>query len=412
MSPLYILFAIPFFLLLIGIEILVSRLRKQRWYRFNDAIANLNIGVGQQAVTLFSKIFLGGVYFYFFSQFGLFSIPQSVWSFLGALLLFDFLFYWAHRWSHEVNFLWGAHVVHHSSEEFNLSVALRQSWFHNLLAFFIFLPIPVMGFAPMTFFQAAAAHTIFQFWIHTEAIGKLPRIIEWIFNTPSHHRVHHGRNPQYIDKNHGGVLIIWDRLFGTFAAEDERPAYGITTPVKSWNPAWANLHYYAEMLQKMKLMSRWRDRLRMLVARPGWLPEELGGMQPVPEVQREAVQKFDARATRWLHAYVLVQFISILVGLSAFMYHFKNVSLFYQVTFFSILILSTMICSAVMENKPWVGVAEYIRLGLVALSLNSFYYFWHLDWFRVMLLASVGAIGVCMLWFALSRREMAAEEAV
>ena len=410
MQPSYILFAIPFFFLAIGLEYLWGKYRRKKYYRFNDAITNLNIGVGSQVFGLFQKFVLIGAYVFFYEHFALIRQPQTWWSFLLCLVIFDMFYYWAHRWSHTINFLWGAHVVHHSSEDYNLSVALRQSWFHNLLAFFIFLPIPLMGFDPMIFLAAGAAVTLYQFWIHTEAIDKLPRWFEFIFNTPSHHRVHHGINRKYLDKNHAAVFIIWDRLFGTFQPEEERPTYGITQPIRSWNPTWANLHYYAEMGLAMKRMKRWRDKLWMLFARPGWLPADLGGFQRAREASPTHI-KYDARAGAGLNTYVLAQFLLITVALVAYMSYFDELRLVYQVLFLGLLILSTMICGAIFEGKRWLAAAEYLRLGLAVLSLNLLYYHWYVDWFSIMLICSIAGLLVFGTWFTLAHRSLRREPA-
>jgi alkylglycerol monooxygenase len=183
MEPAYILFAIPFFFLAIGIEYAWGRFKGHSYYRLNDALTNLNIGVGSQVFSLFQKFVLLGAYTFVYEHFALWRQPQTGWSFVLCLVVFDMFYYWAHRWSHAWNFLWGAHVVHHSSEDFNLSVALRQSWFHNALAFFIFLPIPLMGFDPMIFFAAGAVITLYQFWVHTEAVDRMPAWFELVFNT-------------------------------------------------------------------------------------------------------------------------------------------------------------------------------------------------------------------------------------
>jgi alkylglycerol monooxygenase len=408
MHPIYILLAIPFFLLFIGLELLYGKLKKKQFYRFNDAIVNLCIGIGQQAFNLVFKGMLLGVYIWAEQHYALFHQPQTFWSFLLALIGYDFFFYWAHRWSHEINFFWGAHVVHHSSEEYNLSVALRQSWWHNVIAFFIFMPLPFLGFDPIIFFLAAAVHTLYQFWIHTRAIGKLHPWIEYVFNTPSHHRVHHGRNPKYIDKNHAGVFIIWDRLFGTFKEEEEEPTYGITTPLNSWNPTWANLHYYVEMFQKARRMTRWTDRLRMLWARPGWLPKELGGYQAPPPIDEQAKRKFETRTSGMFRAYVIVQFIMVLLGLSGFMWFFDELTWPYRMVFLGLVVLSLMICGAILENKRWVHIAEYARLVFALISINAVYYQHYAHWWSVVLVVSAAAFVGFILWFsvgvALQRR--------
>lgn len=389
MHPAYMLLAIPAFFLCIGIEWLYGYIKKQNYYRLNDTVTNLAIGTGQQVFGLIFKAMLLGVYIWVADNYALFHIPATWWSWVLCMILFDFLFYWAHRWGHEINLFWGAHVVHHQSEEFNLSVALRQSWFHNLIAFPLFLPIPLMGFDKTTFFTVAIFHTLSQFWIHTKAIGKLHPWIEFWFNTPSHHRVHHAIDPKYIDKNHAGLLMIWDRLFGTFKEEENSEAihYGITTQFTSWNPAWANVHYYAEMWQKAQQM-KWIDKLRMIFARPGWLPEYLGGYQAPKEVNDTAYRKFDANTNVYMRIYASLQFILLLLGAVQFMRYYPTISLFYKTVFFALLFITMLIIGALFENKRWVMYAEYFRLVLVMLSLNTFYYFWYINWFNVMMIAS------------------------
>jgi alkylglycerol monooxygenase len=401
MNPIYFLIAIPVFLLLIGVELLIGHLKRKKLYRFNDTITNLNIGIGNQAFNLFFKAFLFGIYVYVFENLSFFQIQHSLWAFLLCLVVYDFLFYWAHRWGHEINFFWGAHIVHHQSEEFNLSVALRQSWFHNLLAFVIFLPMPLFGFDPLTFFIAAAVNTLYQFWIHTKTIKKMYKWFEAVFNTPSHHRVHHGINPKYIDKNHAGMFIVWDKMFGTFQAEEEEPVYGITTQLKSWNPTWANIHYYIDIISKSTGFSKLKDKIKMLFARPGWLPEEAGGFQAPPEVPANHFA-YDVKSSKLFNTYILAQFILIVSGLCLLMYHFNEISTFYKFVFLGVIILSTMICGAIMENKKWVIAAEYIRLILVLSSLNTFYYYWYIDWFYVMLIASGIFFLLFNIWFTFS----------
>jgi len=402
MEAIYILFAIPVFLVLIGLELLVSLWLKKTNYRFNDTITNLNVGIGSQAFGLLFKVLLLGFYMLVYENFAIWHQPITLWSFLLAIVGKDFFFYWAHRWGHTVNIFWGAHIVHHQSEEYNLSVALRQSWFHNLMAFPIFIPLPLMGFDPLVFFAAMAAHTLYQFWIHTRYIGRLPDWIEYIFNTPSHHRVHHAIDPKYVDKNYAGVFIIFDRMFGTFRAEEDEPTYGITKPLNSWNPTWANVHYYADMFAAMKQM-KWADKLRMIVAKPGWLPEYMGGFTGAPEVDKENYVKYDKGTTnKGLIGYILVQFILILVGISAFMYRFEEISTFYQIVFVGAIVLSMMICGALFENKKWVFVAEYARLLLLLVMFNTFYYFWYHDWFMVMLVSSSLSFVLFNAWFTFS----------
>jgi alkylglycerol monooxygenase len=404
MHPAYILLAIPFFFLLMGIEALYSWVKKKDYYRLNDSVTNLVIGIGNQAFNLLFKGMIFAVMVWIQQHYGFFKIPNTWWSFVICLVLFDFLFYWAHRWGHEVNFLWGAHSVHHQSEEYNLSVALRQSWFHNLLAFFIFIPIPLLGFDVLTFGAAAGVHTLYQFWIHTKAIKKMPRWFEYLFNTPSHHRVHHAIDPAYIDKNHGGLLIIFDRMFGTFAEEVEGKEihYGITTQLKSWNPAWANIHYYVEMFQKATQMKTWKDKFKIIFAKPGWLPDYMGGHQHVQEVDTEKYSKYDTQTNWMFKVYAILQFIGLLWGTIAYMNNYSDLTVFYKVLFFSLIILTMLITGAIFENKKWIMVAEYARLVLAMISLNVFYYTQYINWFNVMIVGSSIAMVVFVAWFTYS----------
>jgi alkylglycerol monooxygenase len=390
-----ILIAIPFFLLFMGLEAWAGRRQGQKLYKLHDTIANLSAGIGNQAFGLLSNIFLLALYVVTFQNFAFWELPVNIWTALGGFVLFDFLYYWAHRWSHEVNILWGAHIVHHQSEEYNLSVALRQSWVHNVLAFVIFLPMPLLGFDPMQFLGIAAFVTLYQFWIHTKAIDKMPVWFEFIFNTPSHHRVHHGSNPEYIDKNHAATFILWDRIFGTFQAEVAKPSYGITTRFESLNSAWANLHYYVEMWQLAKTADNWKDKLRVIWAAPGWTPKSQPATEnePVQTVVPVASNPHTPEPPASVEGYVLAQFGLVLLGLCAYMLYFDTMSWFYRILFFVGIILSVAICGGMLEQKRWVRTAEFFRIGLALLSLNTFYYYCYIDWFGVMVLGSaIGAV--------------------
>lgn len=397
------LIAIPLFMLFMFIEFLIGRRQGKKLYRLNDTIVNLAHGIGNQAFSLMFKALLLGFYVLIYNKLAIFpeTFEASWYSVIICLVVFDFLYYWAHRWSHEWNFLWAAHVVHHQSEEYNLSVALRQSWFHNLLAFFIFLPIPILGFDPMVFIGISAFVTLYQFWVHTKAIQRMPRWFEFIFNSPAHHRVHHARNPKYIDKNHAAVFIFWDRLFGTFKEEEEEPTYGITTPLKSFNPLWGNLHYWVDILKLAWRAPKWSDKFKAFFARPGWQPEELGGYQAPPEVDKQALERYDQKAPLRLRIYAIVQFVGVLIGLVAFMHNFDRLSWAYRWLFLGLMVVSLVICTAILENKKWVIYVEYIRLILVLFSINSLYYFFFLEWLPLMLIASLSLTVISVLAFSL-----------
>lgn len=203
-----------------------------------------------------------------FARFG-----QRRGSFMTAMLLWDFLYYWDHRWMHEVRLLWANHVSHHSSERYNLSTALRQPW-SPFLTFWVFAAMPLVGFAPGKVRRAGQLNLLYQFWIHTEAIDRLAAPIEKVFNTPSHHRVHHGANRQYLDKNYGGILIVWDRLFGTFEPEVRRIKYGLTKNIDTFNPIRIGYHEFTDIVRDVRSTSGLRNRLGYVFGRPGWRPAD------------------------------------------------------------------------------------------------------------------------------------------
>jgi sterol desaturase/sphingolipid hydroxylase (fatty acid hydroxylase superfamily) len=201
--------------------------------------------------------------------------PTLWWSWVLLFFAEDLCYYWFHRSHHGVRLLWAAHVNHHSSQFFNLSTALRQPWFTPITGPIFWLPLALVGFPPAMILTAEAISLIYQFWIHTEAVRRLPQPLEWLLNTPSHHRVHHGKNVRYLDRNHGGVLIIWDRLFGTFAAEDERDPvrYGLTHDITSFNPLWIAVHDFAAIGSDLRRAPSLSARLGYLFAPPGWSPD-------------------------------------------------------------------------------------------------------------------------------------------
>lgn len=351
--------AIPVFFLLIGLELVFGLLKNRKLYRFNDALTNINLGIGQQVVGVMVKglFFLGYLYLY---EHRIYTFENNWVSWLILFLGVDFFYYWFHRMSHEVNALWAAHIVHHQSEDYNFSVALRQSWFQGWFSWAFYLPLAIIGFDPIMFVLMNQVNTLYQFWIHTTAI-KTMGPLEWILNTPSHHRVHHGSNPKYIDKNHAGSLIIWDRMFGTFQKEEEEVVYGITKPLNSWNPIWANLHYWKE-LWELSEHCNGLDKVRVFYKPPGWQPDYLGGFQAPEEIDMNVYHKYDQDGLRHDHIYVFFVFL-IALGLSTAVLFLKNtiapLPLYATMTY---LLVTLGISGGLMENQKWLIPAEYTRI--------------------------------------------------
>jgi sterol desaturase/sphingolipid hydroxylase (fatty acid hydroxylase superfamily) len=266
--------AIPFFLLFILVEVAslwFAPDENETGYDTRDTATSLAMGLGNVGVGILYKaaslVALAAAY----DLTPLRLDTSHWWVWVAVLFADDFAYYWFHRAHHEVRLLWASHVVHHSSQYFNFSTALRQTWtpFGSIP---FYLPLALVGFPPWLLFLAQSISLLYQFFLHTERIDRLPRPVEAVLNTPSHHRVHHGSNGRYIDRNYGGMFIVWDRLFRTFEPEGERVVYGLTHQLRSYNPLVVATHEYVALWSDLVRTHRWRDRLQLLVRRPGWRP--------------------------------------------------------------------------------------------------------------------------------------------
>jgi len=369
----YIALSVPFFFILIGAELAWSFYKKLNYYRLNDSLSNLSQGIGQQVTGVFMKTALFFGYKYIFDHWRFLDIPGSIWMWILLFISVDFFYYWFHRMSHEVNALWAAHIVHHQSEEYNLTVALRQSWFQSWFSWVFYLPLAFIGFDPIMFLTISAFNTLYQFWIHTRTIKSMG-FLEHLINTPSHHRVHHGSNPKYIDKNHAGTLIIWDKMFGTFQKEEEEVYYGITTPLGSWNPLWANLHYWNELIHTARKSPRLKDKISIFIKPPGWFPDHLGGFKTPQETDLSQYAKYNPEYHHKLAGYTLVQFTAGLVAGTAILFLNTTIPIWPLSTGAVFVILTLITCGAMLEGKKWQVIFEYIRLltGILIVLLLEF----------------------------------------
>ncbi len=308
LSAIYI--SIPLWLMVLA-ETWWGRRRGTPTHRFTDSITNFTLWALGHLVAPFAATVALGYYVLVYEHFALIEQPDSWWMLVPCLFFYDFLYYWAHRWGHTMNLWWSAHVVHHSSEQYNLSISFRQPWFQRLLIFPVFTPMSLLGFAPEVGLVVALIGSLHQFWIHTKFVGRLPRVIEFVFNCPSHHRVHHAVNPQYIDKNYGGMFILWDRMLGTYADEEESPRYGIVRPLGSSNPLWANTHVFVDLWTNMRATPGWLATLGLLFRPPSELSK---GSLEHPRVARPSPPH--ETSTR-LQAYIGVVCLSIAGGMVA-----------------------------------------------------------------------------------------------
>jgi len=328
-GPQIIVLATPIFLLLIGIEFLVGLKRGRNTYRLNDALNSIGLGILSQIVELFGALFKLWLYVLVFEHASLWKLPSgSLWVWLAGLVLYDLLYYWHHRFGHTVALFWAAHVVHHQSEDYNLSTALRQTGSGWVGGWLFYLPMAVLGFPPLVFGVVALVDLLYQYWVHTQQIGRLGWFDRW-FCAPSNHRVHHAVNDKYLDKNYGGIFIVWDRLFGSFTEEDdaERIVYGTRGPLRSWNPVWANLQYYADLLKDSWHAANWSDKLRVWFMHPGWRPADVAARFPKPAFDIARVERYDppmSRPAQWL---AVGLFVALLGATSLLLWNAHRMSL-------------------------------------------------------------------------------------
>jgi len=274
--PNLIHYAIPFFIVTVILEIILTIKIKLDEYEFKDAGTSILMGLGNVFIGLFTKGIVLGV-FLFLYQYRFFTIPFAWWSWLILLFAEDLCYYWFHRISHESRLFWASHVVHHSSQKYNLSTALRQTWSGSFYSFVFWIPLLLIGFHPIMVMTQMAISLIYQYWIHTELIKKMPNWFEAIFNTPSHHRVHHATNPQYLDRNHAGIFIIWDKLFGTFEPEIEKPVYGLVKNIETYNPVKIAFLEWVNMFRDFSFSkTSFLNKVKYLIKPPGWKHDGTG----------------------------------------------------------------------------------------------------------------------------------------
>jgi sterol desaturase/sphingolipid hydroxylase (fatty acid hydroxylase superfamily) len=272
-----LIYAIPFFVLLLIVEYVSfvhageEEVAGLVGYEARDTRTSITMGLGRVVVDLLLKVAIVAGYAALYELSPLRLHPSAWWFWPLLFVADDFSYYWYHRIHHVCRVFWATHVVHHSSQHYNLSTALRQPWI-SISTFPFWMWMPLVGFPVWTVLLAQSWNLIYQFWIHTERIGRLPRWYEAVFNTPSHHRVHHGSQQQYLDRNYAGELILWDRLFGTFEPERERVRYGLTKNIETFNPVRVNFHEYLAIWHDLSQAPRWRDRLGILFRGPGWRP--------------------------------------------------------------------------------------------------------------------------------------------
>ncbi|RBP50775.1 sterol desaturase family protein [Arenicella xantha] len=383
-----LLYAVPFFLLLIALELIVDKWRGTNYYRVNDSLTSLTTGTINQLVAVSKRLIPFTIYVMVYDSVALFSWPDSAWGWIIAFIVYDFFYYWKHRMGHEMNILWASHVVHHSSEEYNLTTALRQTG-TGFLGFIFYLPMAVMGIDPLMLVTVGALNLVYQFWVHTRHVGKLGWV-EWFFVTPSNHRGHHAQNTVYIDRNYGGVFILWDRFFGTYQEEqdDDLPVYGIRGAVRSWNPLWVNFQIYNQLFWDAVHTKNWWHKLTLWFRRTGWRPPDVVDQYPLEKNELEDFEKFDIAIPGALKIYSILQYsatatLGVWFGIVAADLAFAELA-----SLIGFVLFSSFAIGSVLENRHYAGVLEWMRIAvLFTMALLS----------PIPIALSIGLCSICVI---------------
>ena len=396
-----ILYAVPFFFVLIAVELLADRWRGMRTYRLADTISSLSTGVLSTTTGLLTKGVGLVSYAFALKYLAIIELPEDrLWVWLFAFVFYDFCYYWHHRLGHERNVLWAAHSVHHQSEDYNLSTALRQTSTGFVFGWIFYLPMAVLGVPLLVFVTVATLNLLYQFWVHTRHISKLGWF-EWFFVSPSNHRAHHAQNALYMDRNYGGVFIFWDRLFGTFQEEDEAEPviFGVTTPLASWNPLWANWQFYGQLLTDARRTERWWDKLRIWFMPTGWRPADVTAKYPMSKPDLSQFEKFEVALPLRQQVYIALQFVAY-VALGSYLLNLGE-SLPPQALIlgWGYMALGLFVLGAGLENRPWALKLEWLRLGLNVplVALAPLLGLWPasvLGWFGLLSYSALSIIGL------------------
>jgi sterol desaturase/sphingolipid hydroxylase (fatty acid hydroxylase superfamily)/uncharacterized membrane protein YhhN len=367
MSPYQIIvLATPVFFLLIGIEFAYGIAKGRNTYRLNDAISSIALGMLSEVTKVFSKLLQIGIYAAVFETIALWRSDgfwMAWYGWLLALVFYDFCYYWLHRAGHESALFWAAHVVHHQSQDYNLSTALRQTSSGVLLGWIFYVPMALAGVPPLVFGIVAMVDLLYQFWVHTEHVPKLGWF-DRVFVSPSNHRVHHAVNDRYLDRNYGGILILWDRLFGSFEEESEKCVYGTRAPLESWDPLWANAEVYWALARDSWHAKRWADKLRVWIKPPGWRPADVAARFPKEPFDIAKVKRYEPPMTKQVAWFALVQFALFLVAATTFLWNAEGMPMSHAAMWVLAISASLWALAAAMQGR--ISMLEVLMIEAAA----------------------------------------------
>ena len=353
----YLAFGLPAFFLFVGLEYIAAiRSNKKHLFKYDSSVANFSVGIAERLLNLFISGSFFALFKHVYDNYSLFDIPNVWWVWVLLLLTTDFIWYWYHRLGHEVNLLWGAHIVHHQSEEFNYTASARITTFQALIRNVFFCGLPLLGFHPDLVITILVVHGAYSFFTHTQIFGKLG-VLEYVFISPSLHGVHHASNEKYLNKNYGDLFVFWDKLFGTYIEEDEKPVYGLTHQLNSYSFMWQHFHYFMELAEACRRVDGVWNKLKILFGNPDMLDQDI---RPALE-ERFLPNRNKKPLTPRFKFYVSFQVVLSIVILFVLTLLFGNLNLEDKVFPTLFIIVTLIYIGALLEQRRWIYYLEYVR---------------------------------------------------
>ena len=361
----FLAFAMPAFFLFVWLEFKLAQKRKRpEIFNYESSVSNISIGLAERLINLFIAGSFYQLFYYIYENYRIFGLPSNFFIWIGLILATDFVWYWYHRMGHEINFFWAAHIVHHHSEEFNFTAAARITTFQAIIRTGFWCILPFFGFHPNMVITMLVVHGAYSFFTHTQVIGRI-KWLEYIFVTPSVHGVHHASDEKYLDKNYGDMFTFWDRIFGTFQEEEEKPKYGLTHPLKSYSFLWQHFHYYFEIYELWKRSKGFKARWGAVFGSPATMDQDIR-----PMLEKKFLQDKTDRSHRLkFRAYLYIQLAISTLALTVFTYYFENLNSYDKTFVLSFLLITLINCGALLEQRKWIYYLEYLRLFIISLYI-------------------------------------------
>jgi len=357
----YLAFAMPAFFLFVYIEYKLAQYRKkEHLFKYESSVSNISIGIAERLINLFVSASFYQVYYWVYNNYKLFIIPNNWIVWIALILATDFVWYWYHRLGHEVNLFWAAHIVHHQSEEFNLTASARITTIQALIRTVFWCILPLAGFHPTMVITMLLVHGGYSFFTHTQVLSRI-KWLEYIFITPSLHGVHHASDEKYLDKNYGDMFVFWDKMFGTFQAEEEQPKYGLTHPLKSYSFLWMHFHYYFEIYESYRRADTFKGRWQAVFGSPAYMDQDIR-----PELEKKFLQDRRLRLKELkFKGYLAMQIAISVLMLTWFTFFYNSYQIEDKLFYLSFILITLINCGALLEQRKWIYYLEYFRLGIL-----------------------------------------------